>query len=97
MVASALGKRTRYALATIGGAFCLAWGEPGAASVTFEYAGTVAAVAALDTLGEDPFLMAQLVTAETNAVQAIFNYYVADARLKRAIADNDPYPGGYKQ
>ena len=48
VVASALGKRTRYALATIGGAFCLAWGEPGAASVTFEYAGTVAAVAALD-------------------------------------------------
>lgn len=38
-----------------------------------------------------------LVTAETNAVQAIFNYYVADARLKRSIADNDPYPGGYKQ
>jgi outer membrane protein len=33
----------------------------------------------------------QLVTAETNAVQAIYDFYTADARLKRAIGDNDPY------
>jgi outer membrane protein len=33
----------------------------------------------------------QLVTAETNAVQAIFDFYIADARLKRAIGENDRY------
>ena len=39
----------------------------------------------------------QLVTAEINAVQAIFDFYVADARLKRAVGDNDPYlTGGAK-
>ncbi len=33
----------------------------------------------------------QLVTAETNAVQAIFDFYIADARLKRATGENDRY------
>jgi outer membrane protein len=33
----------------------------------------------------------QLVTAETNAVQAIFDFYIADARLKRATGNNDRY------
>lgn len=37
---------------------------------------------------------AQLVTAETNAVQAIYNFYTSDAQLKRAIGVNDTYPGG---
>jgi outer membrane protein len=32
-----------------------------------------------------------LVTAETNAVQAIFDFYSADARLRRATGENDPY------
>lgn len=32
-----------------------------------------------------------LVTAETNAVQSIFDYYTSDARLRRAIGENDPY------
>jgi outer membrane protein len=35
-----------------------------------------------------------LVTAETNAVQAIFDFYTNDARLKRALGDNDPYLAG---
>ena len=35
-----------------------------------------------------------LVTAETNAVQAIYDFHTADARLKRAIAENDPQPVG---
>lgn len=40
---------------------------------------------------------AQLVTAETNAVQALFDFYTNDARLKRAIGKNDPYlPTGGK-
>jgi outer membrane protein TolC len=34
----------------------------------------------------------QLVTAETSAVQAIYDFHTADARLKRAIAENDPQP-----
>lgn len=33
----------------------------------------------------------QLVTAETNLVQALYDYHTADARLKRAIGENDPY------
>lgn len=33
----------------------------------------------------------QLVTAETNAVQAVFDFYIADARLKRATGENDRY------
>jgi outer membrane protein len=37
---------------------------------------------------------AQLVTAETNAVQTIYNFYTSDAQLKRAIGVNDTYPGG---
>lgn len=37
---------------------------------------------------------AQLVTAETNAVQAVYNFYTSDAQLKRAIGVNDVYPGG---
>jgi outer membrane protein len=37
-----------------------------------------------------------LVTAETNAVQAIYDFYTADARLKRAIGANDPYSVGGK-
>lgn len=37
-----------------------------------------------------------LVTAETNAVQAIFDFYTADARLKRAVGDNDAYRTGGK-
>lgn len=32
-----------------------------------------------------------LVTAETNAVQALFDFYTNDARLKRATGENDPY------
>jgi outer membrane protein len=32
-----------------------------------------------------------LVTAETNAVQAIYDYYTSDARLRRATGENDPY------
>ncbi|MCC6730119.1 MAG: TolC family protein [Chthonomonadales bacterium] len=36
----------------------------------------------------------QLVTAETNAVQAVYDYYSADARLRRAVGDNDPYAQG---
>ncbi len=35
-----------------------------------------------------------LVTAETNAVQSIYDFHTADARLKRAIAENDPQPVG---
>ncbi|MEP6754735.1 MAG: TolC family protein [Chthonomonadales bacterium] len=37
-----------------------------------------------------------LVTSETNAVQAVYDYYNSDARLRRAIGTNDPYPGGKK-
>jgi len=36
----------------------------------------------------------QLVTAETNAVQALYDFYIADAKFKRAIGENDPYTGG---
>jgi outer membrane protein len=36
----------------------------------------------------------QLVTAETNAVQAVYDFHTSDARLKRAIGENDPNPGG---
>ncbi len=36
---------------------------------------------------------AQLVVAETNAVQAIYDFYTSDARLKRAIGSNDTFPG----
>jgi len=39
----------------------------------------------------------QLVTAETNAVQAIYDFYISDARLRRAIGDNDPYLAGGKK
>lgn len=36
-----------------------------------------------------------LITAETGAVQAIYDYYTSDAMLKHAIGGNDPYtPGG---
>jgi outer membrane protein TolC len=35
----------------------------------------------------------QLVTAETNAVQAVYDFYVADARLQRATGQNDPASG----
>ena len=31
-----------------------------------------------------------LVTAETNAVQTIYDYYTSDARLRRATGENDP-------
>lgn len=37
---------------------------------------------------------AQLVTAETNAIQAVYDYYAADARLQRAIGSNDPDAAG---
>jgi len=37
---------------------------------------------------------AQLVTAETNAIQAIYDYYSADAQLQRAIGANDLYSVG---
>lgn len=37
---------------------------------------------------------AQLVTAETNAVQAVYNFYTSDAQLRRAIGTNDTFPGG---
>jgi len=50
-----------------------------------EGAGTIIDVITAQTL---------LVTAETNAVQAIFDFYTSDARLKRAIGDNDPYLAG---
>ena len=33
----------------------------------------------------------QLVTAETNAVQALYDFHMADARLQRAIGANDRY------
>ncbi|HEY3265757.1 MAG TPA: TolC family protein [Armatimonadota bacterium] len=36
----------------------------------------------------------QLVTAETNAVQAVYDYHTADARLMREIGANDPVAGG---
>jgi outer membrane protein len=40
---------------------------------------------------------ALLVTAETNAVQAIFDFYTADARLKKAVGGNDTFlVGGQK-
>jgi outer membrane protein len=39
----------------------------------------------------------QLVTAEINAVQSIYDFYTADARLRRAIGDNDPFTAGGKQ
>lgn len=35
-----------------------------------------------------------LITAETNAVQAIYDFYTADARLKHAVGANDPYASG---
>lgn len=38
-----------------------------------------------------------LVTAETNAVQAVYDFYTADAQLRRAIGDNDPYMTGGKK
>jgi len=52
-----------------------------------EGAGTIIDVIPAQTL---------LVTAETNAVQAIFDFYTNDARLKRALGDNDPYWTGGK-
>jgi outer membrane protein len=40
---------------------------------------------------------AQLVTAETNLVQSLYDFHTSDARLQRAIGDNDPYwTGGRK-
>ena len=36
----------------------------------------------------------QLVTAETNAVQAVYDYYNADARLQYAIGDNETIASG---
>lgn len=40
----------------------------------------------------------QLVTAETNMVQTLYDYLVADARLQRAVGVNDaPWVGGKKQ
>lgn len=39
---------------------------------------------------------AQLVQAETNLVQSLYDYHTADARLKRAVGDNDPYWTGGK-
>jgi len=39
----------------------------------------------------------QLVTAETNVVQAIYDFYTNDARLRRAIGDNDPYVAGERK
>jgi outer membrane protein len=33
----------------------------------------------------------QLVTAETNAVQALYDFHTADAQLRRAVGANDPY------
>jgi outer membrane protein len=38
-----------------------------------------------------------LVTAEINAVQAIYDFYTADANLQRAIGENDPYLTGGKK
>lgn len=38
----------------------------------------------------------QLVTAETSAVQAIYDYYTADARLRRAVGAIDPSHTGGK-
>lgn len=52
-----------------------------------EGAGTIIDVITAQTL---------LVTAETNAVQALYDFYIADARFKRAIGENDPYLGGKK-
>jgi len=40
---------------------------------------------------------AQLVTAETNLVQSLYDYHTSDARLQRAIGDNDPYWTGGKK
>ncbi len=37
-----------------------------------------------------------LVVAETNQVQAIYDYYTADANLKRALGENDVFAGGGK-
>ena len=37
-----------------------------------------------------------LVTAETNAVQATYDFYTNDARLHRATGENDPYLRGGK-
>ena len=52
-----------------------------------EGAGTIIDVITAQTL---------LITAETNAVQAVFDFYTNDARLKRAIGENDPYLAGGK-
>ncbi len=52
-----------------------------------EGAGTIIDVITAQTL---------LITAETNAVQSIFDFYTNDARLKRAIGENDPYLAGGK-
>lgn len=38
----------------------------------------------------------QLVTAETNAVQAVYDYHTASARLERALGSNDPSNTGVK-
>ncbi|MGC8667685.1 MAG: TolC family protein [Chthonomonadales bacterium] len=35
-----------------------------------------------------------LVVAETNQVQAIYDYYTSDANLKRALGENDVFAGG---
>jgi len=40
---------------------------------------------------------AQLVTAETNVVQSLYDYHTAQARLLRAVGDNDPYWTGGKR
>jgi len=53
-----------------------------------EGAGTIIDVITAQTL---------LVTAETNSVQAIFDYYTADAQLQRAIGANDPFLIGGKK
>lgn len=37
-----------------------------------------------------------LITAETSAVQAIYDFYAADARLQYAVGANDPYASGGK-
>lgn len=53
-----------------------------------EGAGTIIDVITAQTL---------LVTAETNAVQAVYDFYTSDARLRRAVGNNDPFIAGGKK
>jgi outer membrane protein len=65
-----------------------------AAQLNFE-AATAAQREGAGTIIDVITAQTQLITADTNAVQALYDFYLSEARLSRAVGANDPYlPGG---